>query len=185
MAPCQAGADRLHDTMAMTQSNRACSLPSCALALLVACTAAAADEARRNPFEDPFAVVTSGVAACPRAEPPLFTEEQIRAEAHDRAQRGTSCWLAGRCRLHNAYLYDKEIVPRVVKAVSADGRYGDTSVWALGQRRWVWLKGCVSKPEQRDGLERLVRQIDDVEGVINELMVGPSGKPPYKTAADK
>ena len=160
-------------------------LRAAALALALACSGAAADAPRRNPFDDPFTAVTNGLAACPRAEPPLFTEEQIRNEAHDRAQRGTSCWLAGRCRLHNAYLYDQEIIPRVVKAVQADGRYGDTSVWALGQRRWVWLKGCVSKPEQREGLERLVRLIDDVEGVVNELMVGAGGKPPYKTAADK
>jgi hypothetical protein len=27
-----------------------------------------------------------------------------------------------------------------------------------------------------------VRQIDDVEGVVNELMVGTAGAPPYKTA---
>jgi hypothetical protein len=145
--------------------------------------AAPAQELRRNPFDDPFAAVTTGIAACPRAEGPLLSEEQIRNEAHDRAQRGTSCWLAGRCRLHNAYLYDKEIVPRVLKAVAADGRYGDTTVWALGQRRWVWLKGCVAKPEQREALERLVRQIDDVEGVVNELMVGTGGPPPYKTVA--
>ena len=155
------------------------------LALVIACSAAAADDPRRNPFDDPFTAVTSGLSTCPRAEPPLLTEEQIRNEAHDRAQRGTSCWLAGRCRLHNAYLYDKEIIPRVVKAVQADGRYPDTSVWALGQRRWVWLKGCVTKPEQRDALERLVRQIDDVEGVVNELMVGTGGTPPYKTAAGR
>jgi len=45
------------------------------------------------------------------------------------------------------------------------------------------LKGCVSKPEQREALETLVRQIDDVEGVVNELMVGATGKPPYKTVA--
>ena len=58
-------------------------------------------------------------------------------------------------------------------------------MWALGQRRWVWLKGCVTKPEQRDALERLVRLIDDVEGVVNELMVGTGGTPPYKTAAGR
>jgi hypothetical protein len=154
--------------------------------MLAACgSVVAADEPRRNPFDDPFAAVTSGLPACPRAEAPLYTEEQIRNEAHDRAQRGTSCWLAGRCRLHSAYLYDKEIIPRVVKAVQADGRYADTSVWALGQRRWVWLKGCVATAEQRDGLERLVRLIDDVEGVVNELMVGTGGKPPYKTASGR
>jgi hypothetical protein len=155
----------------------------CAIGLALCWVIAGAQDARRNPFDDPFTAVTSGLPGCPRAEAPLLTEEQIRNEAHDRAQRGTSCWLAGRCRLHNAYLYDKEIVPRVVKAVQADGRYPDTSVWALGQRRWVWLKGCVSKPEQRDALERLVRLIDDVEGVVNELMVGTQGAPPYKTAA--
>ena len=155
----------------------------CALGFFLSASIATAQETRRNPFDDPFAAVTSGLSTCPRAEAPLFTEEQIRNEAHDRSQRGTSCWLAGRCRLHNAYLYDKEIIPRVVKAVQADGRYPDTSVWALGQRRWVWLKGCVSRPEQREALERLVRLIDDVEGVVNELMVGTQGAPPYRTAA--
>jgi hypothetical protein len=143
---------------------------------------ATAQEPRRNAFDDPFTVVTQGLAGCPRPEGPLLSEDQVRAEAHDRAQRGTSCWLAGRCRLHNAYLYDKEIIPRVVKAVKADGHYGDTSVWALGQRRWVWLKGCVAKPEQREALESLVRHIDDVEGVVDELMVGTAGTPPYQTA---
>jgi hypothetical protein len=153
------------------------------LSLALLASVVAAQEPRRNAFDDPFVVVTQGLAGCPIAEGPLLTEDQVRAEAHDRAQRGTSCWLAGRCRLHNAYLYDKEIVPRVVKAVKVDGRYGDTSVWALGQRRWVWLKGCVARPEQREALEGLVRQIDDVEGVVNELMVGATGKPPYKTVA--
>ena len=76
----------------------------CASGLVLGAAAALAQEPRRNPFNDPFAVVTSGLAACPAAQPPLYTDEQIRNEAHDRAQRGTSCWLAGRCRLHNAYL---------------------------------------------------------------------------------
>jgi hypothetical protein len=169
------------DSMATVVWQRA----ACAALLLVLSAPAGAQETRRNAFDDPFEVVTHGLNACPRAEGPLLSEEQIRQEAHDRAQRGTSCWLAGRCRLHNAYLYDKEIIPRVVKAVSADGRYTDTSVWALGQRRWVWLKGCVAKPEQRTALETLVRQIDDVEGVVNELMVGTTAAPPYKTSADK
>jgi len=148
-------------------------------------TAAAASgplaQARSNVFGDPFVQATSALAACPVPDAPGLTEKEAKAVAHDRAQRGVSCWLAGRCRLHNAYLYDKEIIPRVVKAVKADGGYRDTTVWALGQRRYVWLKGCVAKPEQRDALERLVRQIDDVEGVVNELMIGATGTPPYKT----
>jgi osmotically-inducible protein OsmY len=73
-------------------------------------------------------------------------------------------------------LYDKEIMPRVEIAVRASGSFdADTSVWALGQRRQVWLKGCVSTPEQARELEQLVRRIDDVEGILVELTVGMHG----------
>jgi len=152
-----------------------------AAVLLVLCAASAADE-RRNVFGDPFVAVTAGLPRCPVPQGPGYTEAEAREAAHDRSQRGVSCHLAGRCRLPNAYLYDKEIIPRVQIAVDADGRYASTSVWALGQRRVVWLKGCVSTPEQKDGLERLVRHLDDVEGVVNELMVGTGGTPPYAVA---
>jgi len=89
--------------------------------------------------------------------------------------------MAGRCRLHNAYLYDKEIVPRVALALTSTGRFTNTSIWALGQRRYVWLKGCVATAEQAAEAERIVRDIDDVDGVQNELMVGTQGKPAYTT----
>src|SRR5438552_16963727 len=85
--------------------------------------------------------------------------------------RGTRCFLSGRLRLPNSYLYDKEIIPRVEKAILADGRFADTSVWAEGQRRWVSLKGCVGRSEQAKALEQLVRGLDDVEAVINQLVV--------------
>jgi hypothetical protein len=156
-----------------------------ALAALLACTVAvaAADEPLKvNPFDDPFIAITKALPACPEPAPPTFDDAQFRAEAHDRAQRGVSCWMAGRCRLHNAYLYDKEIVPRVAIALNTSGKFRDTSIWALGQRRYVWLKGCVASAEQAAEAERLVRNIDDVEGVRNELMVGTGGKVPYKTA---
>ena len=159
-------------------------LPSVALAMLVlAASPVGADEPLKvNPFDDPFIAVTQALPACPVPAPPAFDEAQYRAEAHDRAQRGTSCWLAGRCRLHNAYLYDKEIVPRVKIALESAGRFKDTSIWALGQRRYVWLKGCVATREQAAEAERIVRNIDDVDGVQNELMVGTQGKPAYRTA---
>jgi hypothetical protein len=156
-----------------------------ALSALLVCTVAlaAADEPRKvNPFDDPFIAITKALPACPEPAPPTFDDAQFRAEAHDRSQRGVSCWMAGRCRLHNAYLYDKEIVPRVAIALDASGKFKDTSIWALGQRRYVWLKGCVASAEQAAEAERIVRNIDDVDGVQNELMVGTQGKPPYVTA---
>ena len=162
-------------------------IPGVAVAGLLAAVApaGAADQAsgeRRNWFDDPFVQVTAALPACPVPDPPLLTEEQMRREAHYRAERGTSCFQAGRCRLPNAYLYDREIAPRVVKAIAADGRFADTSVWIEGQRRWVWLKGCLARAEQKPVLEQLVRSIDDVEAVIDQLQVGTASPPPYRVA---
>lgn len=135
---------------------------------------APANEPPRNVFGDPFVQLTHGLAHCPVPPGPLLTEAEARAQAHGRIERGTSCYRAGRCRLPNSYLYDKEIMPRVQKAVEADGRFErTTSVWATGQRRWLWLQGCVSTADESQALETLVRGIDDVEGVVNELAVVP------------
>ena len=128
-------------------------------------------EERRNYFDDPFMQVTDGLPACPTQQGPQITRSEMQAAAHYRAERGTSCYQSGRCRLPNAYLYDKEIIPRVKKALLADGSFGDTRVWVEGQRRWVWITGCVRTLDQSQRIERTVRAIDDVETVINELVV--------------
>ena len=73
-------------------------------------------------------------------------------------------------------------MPRVRQFIAQDERFADTSVWVLGQRRWVYLKGCVASEPQREALERAVRGIDDVEAVIDELMVGRGGTPRYRVA---
>lgn len=156
--------------------------PGLLAALLVAIPLHAAADERSNVFNDPFVQVTAGIAACPAPAPPAVTAQEARELAHDRAQRGVSCWLAGRCRLPNAYLYDAEIIPRVQQALRYSGRFADTSIWAAGQRRFVWLQGCVSSIEQAADAEQLVRRIDDVEGVVNQLMVGTEGTPAYRVA---
>lgn len=151
--------------------------------LAAACTAAflgpAAAQDKKNYFDDPFLQVTSGLPNCPVPEAPGMTEQELREAAHVRAQAGVSCHTSGRCRLPNSYLYDKEIAPRLVQFVQRDGRYGDTSVWALVERRYVYLKGCVRSKEQSDMLERAVGTIDDVMGVVNELSIGTQDKPRY------
>jgi hypothetical protein len=145
------------------------------LLLLTIAVAAVADaaptEERANFFDDPFLQVTSGIAGCPVPEGPMITATEMRAQIHYRAERGFRCFQSGRCRLPNSYLYDREIIPRVKKAIDADGRFVDTSIWVEGQRRWVWLKGCVRRKSDSVALEQLVRSIDDVEAVINQLNV--------------
>jgi hypothetical protein len=140
---------------------------------------AQADEPRTNAFDDPFEQATQAIRPCPPAEPPLVTAAEVRAQSHMRAEKGTTCHYYGRCRLPNAYLYDKEIVPRVVRFIQLDGRFADSTIWVLGQRRVVYLKGCLASAEQERVLVNEVRLIDDVEAVIDELMVGGDGKPPY------
>jgi hypothetical protein len=147
------------------------------------CAQTTADE-RRNWFDDPFERATQGLPGCPEPELPLLTEAPMRAEAHYRAERGTSCYQSGRCRLPNAYLYDREIVPRVVKAIRIDGRFARSSVWVEGRRRWVWIKGRVDDPTHKAALEQLVRGIDDVEAVIDQVQAGTSASPPpYRVRA--
>jgi hypothetical protein len=159
------------------------SLPHLLAASLLAAASAGAAEPRSNFFGDPFIAVTHGLPGCPVPAGPLLTHAQAIAESHGRSQRGVSCYLDGRCRLSNSYLYDKEIIPRVAITLQADGRYADTSVWALGQRRVVWLMGCVANAAQARELVARVRRIDDVEGVIDELSLGASVAPGYETAA--
>jgi hypothetical protein len=151
------------------------------LALLVAAAAANAQE-RRNAFDDPFLQVTFAIPGCPAPRPPGFTEEEVRKEEHVRAQHGTSCHYSGRCRLANSYLYDKEIIPRVQQYIRRDGRFDDTSVWVLGERRIVTLMGCVKTPQQAQQMEQAVLLVDDVLGVVNFLMVGTQGQPRYPLA---
>jgi len=153
---------------------------ACVLALLVAQGVGA--DGRRNFFNDPFIQVTGALWACPVPAGPLYSDAEAKAEEHVRSQRGVSCHLAGRCRLPNAYLYDREIVPRVERAIHADGRFEHTSVWAYGQRRWVWLQGCVNSQAESAAIEQLIRNIDDVEAVINELSIGVDTPPRYDVA---
>ncbi len=152
------------------------------LASLLLALGALAQE-RRNAFDDPFLQVTSALPGCPVPRPPGYTEEEVRKEEHVRAQHGTSCYHSGRCRLPNSYLYDKEIIPRVKQFILRDGRFDDTSVWVLGERRLVTLMGCVRDPAQAEAMEKAVQQVDDVMGVINLLGVGTQAKPRY--ALDK
>src|SRR2546430_16380127 len=84
-------------------------------------------EKRANYFNDPFLRVTKGIADCPVPEGPMITEAEMRIQAHVRIERGTRCFLSGRCRLAKSYLFLKESIPPVAKAIISDGHFADTS----------------------------------------------------------
>ena len=142
-----------------------------ALASALTMLNASAEEPRTYQL-DPFAQATVGYVACPAAKPPVLTEQEMRATAHQRVERGTSCCLAGSCECGGAYKRDPEINDRVVAAIQADKRFRHTSVWVTTTRKFVTLEGCLRTQAQRKALERLVKRQPDVAIVWNETVVG-------------
>jgi osmotically-inducible protein OsmY len=127
---------------------------------------------------DPFTQVTGGYPGCPEGKPPVLTEQEMRITAHERAERGTSCCLAGTCECGGAYKHDPEINERVATAVRDDKRFRDTSVWITTTRKFVTLQGCVRNRMQKSALERMVKGVPDVAIVWNETTIGT--KPPAR-----
>lgn len=149
---------------------------------LFAASASAAEPLRLNPFGDPFEQATAG-RPCPVPRGPAYTDDEIRKLAHDRAERGTSCWLAGRCSEPNAYRYDKRIAAAAVEALRGDASLASSSaIWVLAERRIVWLQGCVADAAQAARAEALARAVPDVELVL-PMLAAPDQRPRYPVAA--
>ena len=142
-----------------------------ALAIALPCLALHVDaQAPRTYLLDPFAQATSGYEGCPAVAPPVLDEKQMRAQAHSRAERGTSCCLAGTCECGSPYQHDAEINDRVVEAIRGDERFRDTSTWVTTTRGFVTLQGCVRSPAQKNALGRAVKRQRGVVLVWNETV---------------
>ena len=120
-----------------------------ALAALLSASAGSAEPLKLNPFNDPFIVATSGGRTCPVPLGPAYTEAQVREQSHHRAERGTTCWLEGRCAEPNAYRGDARIAQAVAEALKADRALADTRIWVTVERAFVSLEGCVNDPARR------------------------------------
>lgn len=153
--------------------------PGLLLLALLAGGGAIAQE-RRNWFDDPFWQASADVPDCPTPAGPLLTQEEQRREAHDRIERGTSCWLAGRCADSNIYRGDRALGERVRAALDGSARLTGSSVWVTVQRQWVFLQGCVASPQQALAIEAAVKAIDGVQAVVPTLDVGPGRPPTYR-----
>ncbi len=133
-----------------------------------------------NPFGDPFVQATDGrPCAAPRG--PAYTERERRTEAHSRAERGTTCWLAGRCTEPNAYRYDAANATAAVASLRADRSLVDSAIWVTAQRRFIYLEGCVAAAAQAARAEAVVKALPDVDRVIPTLAL-PGERLPYAVA---
>lgn len=130
-----------------------------------------------NPYNDPPPLqATHGVRDCPRPKVPVLTPEEARREAHQRVERGTSCWLAGKCPPGGDYKDDDVVNARVAAVIAADARFANTSVWVETLRKFVTLKGCIADARQGQALEQLARSVDRVKLVWLETRIAGDAK---------
>lgn len=136
---------------------------------------------RRNWFNDPFFQVSTQVPDCPLPAGPFLTESEMRVQSHGRAERGTTCWLAGQCDRHNSYAYDTDIARAVHAAFREKNPAPQSSLWVTVQRRVVFVEGCVSDLRSGPRLEALLMAVPHVERAIAIVYVKKRGKrPSYK-----
>jgi hypothetical protein len=157
-------------------------------ALAVSCAFSASAESLKNHYNDPFIQVTNGVPNCPQPRGPFMTITEANAEAHPRIERGTTCFMSGKCTEPNAYRYDAQIGAAAKLtfevAVGKVPSYARSSVWLTVQRRFVFAHGCVRSKAQATHIEALLKSVPDVEYVGADFIVGDPSKAkrvPYPT----
>jgi hypothetical protein len=134
-----------------------------------------------NWFDDPFVVVRKAVPDCPEPLGPRITRQDATLQEHYRAERGTSCYLAGECSKPNAYLYDAPISAAIQKLFEGDPSLArNSSLWITVQRRFVYLEGCRGTSTDIDHAEALIRALPDVQLVLVNVAADPYGHLPYK-----
>ena len=144
-------------------------------------TAAAPDELR-NWFDDPFFAISSAVRDCPTPAGPFVNEEGRRAQAHRRAEKGTTCWLAREpdCDRSNAFGYDRDIAASFQSGLRERNPFADTSLWVTVQGRVVYIEGCIARPSQEAELEAYARALPHVQQAIAIVRADPAARPPYR-----
>ena len=134
----------------------------------------------RNWFDDPFFRISAGVRDCPVPAGPFVSESDRRVQAHRRAEKGTTCWLAHECDRPNAYAYDQDIAAAFKAALRNDDRFAATSLWVTVQGRVVYIEGCVAHAAQEAELEAFARSLPHVQQALAIVRSDASARPPYR-----
>ncbi|NML34435.1 hypothetical protein [Paraburkholderia antibiotica] len=148
-----------------------------------------AEPARVNRGHDPFMPISHAIADCPTPLGPFETDKEWLDDSHYRIERGNSCWIEGRCRLPNAYLYDTEIADSVQRRLAnlnvATHWREQTTLWLTLQRRFIYVEGCVAPGFDRKTFLSELAKTADVERVIDNTVSDPhAAQLPYRTQAN-
>ena len=142
-------------------------------------TALPADELR-NWFNDPFFQISDAIADCPLPAGPFITQAERAVQAHHRAEKGTTCWLAGQCERPNAHAYDADIAAAFKAAWSNDSSLRETTLWITAQGRVVYIEGCVGEASAAPRLEAFARRLPQVQQAIALVRDERGERVPYK-----
>ena len=135
----------------------------------------------RNWFNDPFFAVSNAISGCPEPAGPRVTESERLAQSHRRAEKGTTCWLAGEkdCARSSAFTYDAEIAESI-KSQAKSMNLAQTSLWVTVQGRVVYIEGCSLREGVGQELESVIRVLPGVQQALSNIAVGASPRPTYR-----
>lgn len=150
------------------------------LAAVASTCPAQAGEDLRNWFNDPFFQISAFVPDCPMPAGPFVSESDRRVQAHHRAERGTSCWLAKECDRPNAYAYDQDIARAFQATVRGRNLFPDTTLWVTVQGRVLTIEGCARQESAVAAVEAFARALPRVQQAIAIVSTDPAARPPYK-----
>lgn len=143
------------------------------------CPAQSNDSHRENWFHDPFFQISNTVPDCPMPAGPFVTAVQRTAEAHHRGERGTSCWLEGKCDRPTSYAYDQDIADAFKNGLGADNPFKDSTLWVTVQGRSVFIEGCAEDRSLAPRIEAYAMKLPYVQVAVAKVRTNPSSPPPY------
>ncbi|HEX2656595.1 MAG TPA: hypothetical protein VHN11_23495 [Xanthobacteraceae bacterium] len=153
----------------------------CVLLLLAPGTHA--EDELQNRGHDPFFQISSAIPKCPEPAGPRVDESEWKRESHHRIEHGNHCWLEGRCRLPNSFAYDEEIADstrRRLQWLSANlPAWRQSTLWVTVWQRWVLVQGCVALGFPLAQFMAALREVPDVELVVDETTAHPEQQVPY------
>lgn len=139
------------------------------------------EEVRQNWFHDPFFQISDDVRNCPMPAGPFVTEKERTAGAHHRAERGTTCWLVGKCDRPTSYAYDQDIATAFKSALKANKNnpFEKSTLWVTVQGRVVYIEGCAEDRNLSRKIESFTMALPYVELAVAKIRTNPSSPPPY------
>lgn len=138
-----------------------------------------ADDEKQNWFHDPFFQISNAVTDCPMPAGPFVTVAQRTAEAHHRAERGTTCWLTGKCDRPSSYDYDQDIADAFRKALATDNPFSRSTLWVTVQGRSVFIEGCADDRTLAARVEAFTMALPYVQIAVAKIRFNPSAVAPY------